>query len=585
MWLKNERCGKYELLEKLASGGMADIFLGRSVSAEGVCQFVAVKRIQPRFSDNPQFQSMFREEARVAIALKNKNIVSTLDFGFENEQYYLVMDFIEGVTLRQLSNEMKKVNSVFSIEHAIFLIKEVAAGLNFAHHAIEEKTKQPLNLIHRDLSPHNVMVSYAGNVKIIDFGIAQIDASNQNTSTQSMRGKCRYMSPEQAECEEIDGRSDIFSLGIILWEMLANDQLFNDKSEIKILQKVKACEIPPIRLVNANVSTELALIVNRALAKDPAERYQAADHLAQDLSQLLKKNYPNFSSPSLGSFTKKIFQSHSTELTEKLMKIAVLPYESSKNLVVLDSGDHTQVHGKPPAVPKDIDQPIELPDGLGNIAPNKKKPIENYNFSELLEKNVVAEPIKNLQLEKNTYAHAAQVSFTQTGKTHRSEQPPSADIRNSFVDGIFKLGTVGLIVALVYLGFTKVISPSIRSHLVTVGITDAKKGYIQESSLATEPVKAANTPAEESDLYAISKNMKLGFLNISLATENPKIQILINGKVVFEKLPLYMYPVAAGKEVTITAYDPDTKISVQQKVIVISGKTIDVPLSLKSEKK
>lgn len=248
MWLKNERRGKYELFEKLASGGMADIFLSRTLLADGICKFVAVKRIQSRFSSNQQFQNMFREEAKVAINLKNNNIVSTLDFGFENEQYYLVMDFVEGATLKQLSNEMKRHNKTFSLDQALYLVKEVASGLDFAHLSTDTKTGKHLSLIHRDMSPHNVMVSFGGDVKIIDFGIAKIDDSElSKNEIGSLRGKCRYMSPEQVECEELDGRSDIFSLGIILWELLANDQLFNDKSEIKILQKVKACEIPPIR--------------------------------------------------------------------------------------------------------------------------------------------------------------------------------------------------------------------------------------------------------------------------------------------------------------------------------------------------
>ena len=237
MWLKNERCGKYELFEKLASGGMADIFLGRTLLADGICKFVAVKRIQSRFSSNQQFQNMFREEAKVAINLKNNNIVSTLDFGFENEQYYLVMDFVEGITLKQLSNEMKLKNKTISFDQVLYLVKEVAAGLDYAHQSNDTKTGKLLNLIHRDMSPHNVMISFAGEVKIIDFGIAKVDDSDQRKNeTGSLRGKCRYMSPEQVECEELDGRSDVFSLGIILWELIANDQLFNDKSE-KITNK------------------------------------------------------------------------------------------------------------------------------------------------------------------------------------------------------------------------------------------------------------------------------------------------------------------------------------------------------------
>lgn len=584
MWLKNERCGKYELFEKLASGGMADIFLGRTLLADGICKFVAVKRIQTRFSKNQQFQNMFREEAKVAINLKNNNIVSTLDFGFENEQYYLVMDFVEGITLKQLSNEMKRENKTFSLDQVLYLVKEVAAGLDYAHHATDTKTGKSLNLIHRDMSPHNVMVSFGGEVKIIDFGIAKVDDSEQSKNeTGSLRGKCRYMSPEQVECEELDGRSDIFSLGIILWELLANDQLFNDKSEIKILQKVKACEIPSIQRLNASVPAELASIIEKALSKDRNQRYQNAADLSHDLNLLLRRNHPNFSKKDFGNLIKGIFQAQSSELTAKLSNIASIPYESPKTLVVLE--ELTRVPASAPSLP--VQSAIELPDGLGSVPPIAAIVPPTVNFGKLLETNLVPDSVKALSIEKNAFAQNVQRNFGHKHLPPEPEKLKAADVENGVVDTLLKLAMFSLVLGACYLIITKTAAPAVRNYLTSLSsFREAKKGgALDASSLASEIEVTEIGPAPATDLLIISKTMKLGYLNITLVKENPKIEILINGKLLLEKPPLYMYPVNAGKELTISAYDPITKMSTEMKLVVAEGKTAEVALSFVNSKK
>ena len=164
MLLKNERCGKYELLEKLASGGMADIYLARSVSTDGSCKFVAIKRIQPQLSKDQDFVNMFREEAKIAISLNHNNIVSVLDLGYETAQYFLVMEYVDGYTLKQLCTEFKRENITLSIEQILYLIKEAASGLDYAHQAINPTNGKPLKLIHRDISPQNIMIAYHGAV-------------------------------------------------------------------------------------------------------------------------------------------------------------------------------------------------------------------------------------------------------------------------------------------------------------------------------------------------------------------------------------------------------------------------------------
>lgn len=585
MWLKNERCGKYELFEKLTSGGMADIFLGRTLLADGICKFVAVKRIQSRFSNNQQFQNMFREEAKVAINLKNNNIVPTLDFGFENEQYYLVMDFIEGATLKQLGNEMKRYNKTFSLDQVLYLIKEVASGLDYVHNSTDTKTGKPLNLIHRDMSPHNVMVAFGGDVKIIDFGIAKIDDSEQSRNeTGSLRGKCRYMSPEQVECEELDGRSDIFSLGIILWELLANDQLFSDKSEIKILQKVKACEVPPIQRINHSVPNDLALVITKALSKDRDQRYQNAADLSHDLNIILQKKFPHFSKKDFGNFTKEIFRVQATELSAKLSNIASIPYESPKKLVVL--GDLTRVPASV-APPQPTHLNIELPDGLGAIPPPTGSTAPNINFEKLLETNLVPDSAKALYIEKNGIAQDVQRNFSQKINSTEPAKLKATDFENGIMDTILKCATVSLVLGICYFALTKGAAPAIRNYLTSLSnVRDAKKnGVYDASSQSSEATLPEAAPAPSTDLLTISKRMKLGYINITLEKENPKVEILINGKLLLEKPPLYMYPITAGKEITISAFDPITKKTAEIKLIVAEGKTTDVPLSFSTVKK
>ena len=168
-----EAFGKYLLLEKIASGGMAEVYLAKSIGANGINKFVAIKRILPQYSDNPEFIDMFKEEAKIAVNLNHGNVVSIFDFGVEKGQFFLVMEFVEGQNLRQILNHMKKETKDFTIDQITYVIKEVAAGLDHAHRCLDGATGRPLNITHRDMSPQNVMISFEGEIKVVDFGIAK----------------------------------------------------------------------------------------------------------------------------------------------------------------------------------------------------------------------------------------------------------------------------------------------------------------------------------------------------------------------------------------------------------------------------
>ncbi len=315
-----ERFGKYILLEKIATGGMAEIYLARAPGASGINKYVAIKRILPQYSDNPEFVEMFKSEAKIAINLKHSNIVSIFEFGVEKGQFFLVMDFVEGKNLRQIINRMKQSNKSFSLDQILFIIREAAAGLDSAHRCLDGTSGRPLNITHRDISPQNVMMSYEGEIKIVDFGIAKTETQIEATKAGTLKGKFGYMSPEQAEGIQVDLRTDVFSLGIVLWELVANDRLFMANNEMNTLRKIRECQVPSLRKINPKVPEDLEKIVNKALAKDRNLRYQTAAALHRDLNTFLNKNYPTFSQHDFGNVIKTLFSDEIVTIRNKLVE-------------------------------------------------------------------------------------------------------------------------------------------------------------------------------------------------------------------------------------------------------------------------
>lgn len=287
-----EHFGKYILLEKIATGGMAEVWLSRATQAGGITKFVAVKKILPQYSDNPEFIQMFKDEAAIAMNLSHSNIVSIYGYDQDHGQLYLVMDYVEGRNLRQILNKMKNTQHKFTISQIVYMVKEIAAGLDHAHRSLNSATGKPLNITHRDMSPQNCMVSFEGEVKIVDFGIAKAESQVENTKTGTLKGKFGYMSPEQAEGQQTDLRTDVFSLGIVLWELLANDRLFIANNEINTLRKIRECQVPSLSKINPNIHPELERITNKALTRDRNLRYQTSAAMHRDLSRFLNKHDP-----------------------------------------------------------------------------------------------------------------------------------------------------------------------------------------------------------------------------------------------------------------------------------------------------
>ncbi|MFN7729995.1 MAG: protein kinase domain-containing protein [Bdellovibrio sp.] len=365
-----ERFGKYLLLERLAAGGMAEVYLAKSIGANGINKFVAIKRILPQYSDNAEFIDMFKEEAKIAVNLNHSNIVSIYDFGIEKHQFFLVMEFVEGQNLRQILNHMKKEGKELALDQIIYLIKEVAAGLDHAHRCLDGNTGRPLNITHRDMSPQNVMLSFEGEIKIVDFGIAKAETQVENTRAGTIKGKFGYMSPEQADGHTVDPRTDIFSLGIVLWELLAKDRLFTGQNEAATLRKVRECQIPSLRKANSAISPELERICMKALAKDKSLRYQTAAAFHKDLNRFLNTQYPEFSTQEFSKYMKSLYHKMYLENRRKLADYAKIshtpPAQTSEDRTVVTATVTETSSSEPPA--------------MGYGSPNQVEPEQRLNI-------------------------------------------------------------------------------------------------------------------------------------------------------------------------------------------------------------
>ena len=322
---------------------MAEVYLAKSTGAGGINKFVAIKRILPQYSDHPEFIEMFKEEANIAVNLNHGNVVSIFDFGVERKQFFLVMEYVEGQNLRQILNHLKKENKYFSIDQIVYMGKEVAAGLDHAHRCLDGTTGKPLNITHRDMSPQNIMVSFEGEVKIVDFGIAKkAESEIEATRAGTIKGKFGYMSPEQADGQVVDLRTDIFSLGIVMWELLANDRLFTSNSEAATLRKIRECQIPSLRKLNPSIPPELERIVNKALAKDKSLRYQTAASLHRDLNRFLNTQYPEFSPHDFSVFMKSAFSAMFMENRKKLITFAKVKGDETHTLTLTSTMTETE---------------------------------------------------------------------------------------------------------------------------------------------------------------------------------------------------------------------------------------------------
>ncbi|MEO5666459.1 MAG: serine/threonine-protein kinase [Bdellovibrionota bacterium] len=304
------------LLEKLAAGGMAEVYRAIQQGYGGFEKVVAVKRILPHFASDEEFKNMFVMEAQLSGLLQHPNVVQVFSNGESEGYLYLVMEFVDGKNLRQLLARADKQKVRIPIECACFVLAEAAKGLEYAHSFVDQRTGQGMEIVHRDMSPQNIMLSYDGGVKIVDFGIAKAAARSEHTRAGVLKGKFGYMSPEQAQGMPIDRRSDIFALGIIFFELLTQRRLFSHDDDMRTLQLIRECNVPRPSKYNPSISPALDRIVLKALAKNRSDRYATASELYADIHLFMNQKYPQFLSMEFAKLLKtKIF--HDDIATER----------------------------------------------------------------------------------------------------------------------------------------------------------------------------------------------------------------------------------------------------------------------------
>ncbi len=276
---------RYTILERLGGGGQAEVFKGFAESMQGFKKPVAIKRVLPNLTSNDKFVAMFLDEARLSLNLQHANVVQVFDISRAADgTYFLVMEFVDGLDLKALIERQVARGRRLEVAHVIYIINECCKGLNYAHTLEHRETGEPLNIVHRDVSPPNIMVSQNGEVKVVDFGLAKAMSQVEITDPGVVKGKFAYLSPEAALGQVVDARTDVFALGILLWEMFTGRRLFHADTPYQTVEAVRQARIPSITAQNPAVEADLDAIVRKALARDPAQRYQSAADLGDDLA-------------------------------------------------------------------------------------------------------------------------------------------------------------------------------------------------------------------------------------------------------------------------------------------------------------
>ena len=298
--------GKYLLLDLINEGGMAEVFRAVSYGVEGFQRIIAIKRILSHWASDPTFVNMFIDEARIAVQINDPNVVQIFELGMVEQQYYMAMEYIAGLDLRHLLADLRKRNMKLPTPHAAFIICCICSALDRAHRMCGAGGTS-LGIVHRDVTPHNVLLGYDGAVKVTDFGIAKAEHRASKTEAGVLKGKFSYMSPEQVRGLELDRRSDIFAIGILLYEILTGARLFEGESDFQVLERVRTADIPPPRVANPEIPGPLSQIVLKALAGDREQRYQWASELYDDLQPYLIEERSIFSTQKLAAFMQEIY--------------------------------------------------------------------------------------------------------------------------------------------------------------------------------------------------------------------------------------------------------------------------------------
>ncbi len=355
--------GRYELLGRLGSGGMAEVYLARAVGLEGFEfeKIVVLKRVLPERMDDPRYAAMFRDEARVAATLEHPNIVHTHDIGIKDDECFFTMEYLHGEDLKAILAAAAKAREHLPLELAMQIAVGCAAGLHHAHEQTDYAGR-PLDIVHRDVSPSNIIVTRQSGVKLIDFGIAKAASDKEQTSVGVLKGKVAYMSPEQCRGEVLDRRSDIFAMGIVLYEMVTMERPYKANNMLGTVHKLLGEEPPPPCAVRGDCPTALERIVLKALEKDRNRRYQTAFEMQEELELVTRDCQLHALPGALGRYLEHLFGVKAHPWRQHVKRPPAVPRWAWTEMDSTLTGPHSRRDDPMPRlpVPRPAARPAEL---------------------------------------------------------------------------------------------------------------------------------------------------------------------------------------------------------------------------------
>lgn len=348
---QHERFGKYVLLDRIAVGGMAEVYRGKLTGEKGFKKLIVVKKMLPQMAEVKEMVTYFIDEAKLAALLQHENIIHVYDFGETEGSYFIAMEYLFGKDLKSVFDKSTQKDLSINLENSLFIALKICEGLDYAH-ALTDLHGKPLNIIHRDINPQNIFLTYDGKIKIIDFGIAKTTSQTTKTQVGMIKGKVAYMSPEQAEAKLIDNRSDIFAVGILLYEMITQKEMYVGDT-IQVLNKAINAQYEHPEKLAPNLPPEVYEILHRALSKNPEKRYQSCGEMAADLEDCLYKLSYRPNTKMLAKYIKDLFEKEYSD--EKAKSIKIMEYIPEEKYTNSETTVSDQNYQKTEVISKEIE--------------------------------------------------------------------------------------------------------------------------------------------------------------------------------------------------------------------------------------
>lgn len=328
-----ERFGRYLLADRIAQGGMAEVYRGALLGPQGFSRPLAIKRIRADAAADPDYVRMLLDEARITASLQHPNIVTVSDLGEHEGQFFLVMEYVEGRHLGQVISTVLRQGGQVPRALALLVLREALMGLHHAHTRTDGQG-QPLGIVHRDISPQNIMVGFDGSVRVADFGIATALKRSTQTGAGVIKGKCAYLSPEQASAEPLDGRCDLYALGVVAWEALAGRRMFPPSmDELAVMKAILSNDLPRLSQVVPDLPASVVALVEKALQPQREDRYPSAEAFAQAAGDELVRLAPGYNALTASMFMKQVFPAEAEEERRKVSELSALTRKSTASLL------------------------------------------------------------------------------------------------------------------------------------------------------------------------------------------------------------------------------------------------------------